>query len=61
MSKLEVQGDLLIVTEPIAEFLLFTSTHHQPQLILKRRTQTEDYVQLAEAWEAANTKLGWIV
>ncbi|MGB6768687.1 MAG: hypothetical protein WBE50_11445, partial [Methyloceanibacter sp.] len=34
---------------------------NQPQLILKRRTQTEDYVQLAEAWEAANTKLGWIV
>ena len=62
MSKLEVQGDLLIVTEPIAEFLrCLRQPINQPQLILKRRTQTEDYVQLAEAWEAANTKLGWIV
>jgi hypothetical protein len=62
MSKLEVQGDLLIVTEPIAEFCaVYVKPTHQPQLILKRGTRTEDYVQLAEAWEAANTKLGWIV
>ena len=36
---------------------------NQPQL-LKRRTQTDDYVVLARAWQAANDKareLGWIV
>ena len=35
-----------------------------PQRILKRRTQTDDYVVLARAWQAANDKareLGWIV
>jgi hypothetical protein len=36
----------------------------QPQLILRRRTQTDDHELLAQAWEAANDKareLGWIV
>jgi len=46
----------------------FCAVYHkpttQPQLILKRRTQTDDYVVLARAWQAANAKareLGWIV
>jgi hypothetical protein len=46
----------------------FCAVYHkpttQPQLILKRRTQTDDYVVLARAWQAANDKtreLGWIV
>ena len=45
----------------------FCAVYHKPtthpQLILKRRTQTEDYVVLARAWQAANDKareLGWI-
>ena len=32
------------------------------ELILKRRTDTDDHVLLAQAWQAANTKareLGW--
>ena len=46
----------------------FCAVYHkptnQPQLILKRRTQTDDYVVLACAWQVANDKareLGWIV
>ena len=67
MSKfqIEVHGDLLIVTAPIAEFFaVYVKPPSEAQLILKRRTQTEDYVLLAQAWKAANTKareLGWIV
>jgi hypothetical protein len=48
--------------------LIFAAIYHkptnQPQLILKRRTQTDDYVVLAQAWQAVNAKarkLGWIV
>src|SRR6185312_5777731 len=67
MSKfqIEVLGDLLIVTAPIAEFFaVYVKPTSEPQLLLKRRTQTDDYVLLAQAWRAANTKareLGWIV
>jgi hypothetical protein len=46
----------------------FCIVYHKPtnksQLILKRRTQTEVYVVLARAWQAANDKareLGCIV
>jgi hypothetical protein len=37
---------------------------NQPQLILRRRTDTDDHELLAQAWQAANDKareLGWIV
>lgn len=36
----------------------------QPQLILRMRTETDDYELLARVWEAATDKareLGWIV
>jgi hypothetical protein len=36
----------------------------QPQLILRRRTETDDHEFLARVWEAVNAKareLGWIV
>jgi len=36
----------------------------QPKLILRRRTETDDYEFLARIWEAANHKareFGWIV
>ena len=49
MSKfqIEVHGDLLIVTAPIAEFFaVYLKPTTEPQLILKRRTQTDDYVLL---------------
>jgi hypothetical protein len=58
-----VQDGDLIVSLP--EFLaVYFKPSNQPQLILKRRTQTDDYVVLARAWQAANDKareLGWIV
>jgi hypothetical protein len=37
---------------------------NQPRLVLRHRTQTDDYGLLAAAWQAANDKareLGWIV
>ena len=65
VEVIEVHGDLLIVTAPIAEFFaVYVKPTSEPQLLLKRRTQTDDYVLLAQAWRAANTKareLGWIV
>jgi hypothetical protein len=37
---------------------------NQPNLLVRRRTDTEDHELLATAWRAANTKareLGWLV
>ena len=63
--QIEVRGDLIIVTQPATQFVaIFTKPKHQPHLILKRRTDTDDHVLLAQVWQAANTKareLGWIV
>jgi hypothetical protein len=62
----EVQGDSVIVTEPTAQFYAIyamPTTTPRPRLILKRRSDTEDYELLARAWQAANDKareLGWI-
>jgi len=62
----EVQGDSVIVTEPTTQFYaIYTmpTTTPRPRLILKRRSDTEDYELLARAWQAANDKareLGWI-
>jgi hypothetical protein len=62
----EVQGDSIIVTEPATQFNAFytvPTTALRPRLILKRRTDTENYELLARAWKAANDKareLGWI-
>jgi hypothetical protein len=63
----DVQGQWVIVNEPVTQFCaIYTmpTTTPRPRLILKRRTDTEDYELLARAWEAANDKareLGWIV
>jgi len=61
----EVRGDLIVVTDPATQFFaIYTKPTGQSQLILKRRTETDDYEILAGAWQAANTKareLGWIV
>jgi hypothetical protein len=55
----------LVVSLPGDDFCaVYHKPTTQPQLILKRRTQTDDYVVLARAWQAANDKareLGWIV
>jgi hypothetical protein len=61
--SVRVQGGEIIVT--LSEFCaVYVKPTNQPQLILKRRTATDDYELLARAWEAANTKareIGWIV
>ena len=55
----------LVVSLPGDDFCaVYHKPTTQPQLILKRRTPTDDYVVLAQAWQAANDKareLGWIV
>jgi hypothetical protein len=62
--QIEVRGDLIIVTQPATQFFaIYTKPNDQPQLILKRRTDTDDSVLLAQVWQAANAKaqeLGWI-
>jgi hypothetical protein len=58
------EGDL-IISLPGDDFCaVYHKPTNQPQLIVKRGTQTDDYVVLARAWKLANTKareLGWIV
>jgi hypothetical protein len=62
--QIEVRGDLIIVTQPATQFFaIYIKPNDQPQLILKRRTDTDDSVLLAQVWQAANAKaqeLGWI-
>ena len=63
--QVEVRGDLMIVTQPSTQFFaVYIRPTNQPQLILKRRTDTDDHVLLAQVSQAANAKareLGWIV
>jgi hypothetical protein len=62
--QVEVRGDLLIVPQPAAEFFAIYTNSNRPHLILNRRTDTDDHVLLAQAWQAANHKareMGWIV
>ena len=62
--QVEVRGDLIIVTQPSTQFFaVYIRPTNQPQLILKRRTDTDDHVLLAQVSQAANAKareLGWI-
>jgi hypothetical protein len=67
MSKTSVQvkerqGDLVVVSGDFCA--VYYKPESQPQLILRRRTATDDHALLAAAWQAANEKareLGWIV
>ena len=58
-----VQDDDIIVS--VADFYaVYFKPTNQPQLILRRRTDTDDHELMARAWQAANDKareLGWIV
>ncbi len=59
--SVRVQGGEIIVS--LSDFCVIYVNTDQPQLILKRRTETDDYGLLASA-QAANMKareLGWIV
>ena len=58
----ERRGDIIVKA---AGFLaVYFKPSNKPQLVLKRRSETDDHELLARAWQAANTKareLGWIV
>jgi len=58
-----VHGDEIIVTAPGFQAAYYKPTN-QPQLFLRRRSDTDDHELLARAWQAANDKArewGWIV
>jgi hypothetical protein len=54
-------GDIVV---SVAGFCaVYYKPSNQPQLILRRRSETDDHTLLARAWQAANDKareLGWI-
>src|SRR4029079_6310640 len=62
-SVVIVNGDEIIVTSGGFRAVYCRRPHH-PQLIVRRRTDTDDHEVIAQAWQAANDKareLGWIV
>ena len=64
-SEVVEKGGNLIVSLPSGKFkAVYYKAAHQPQLILRERTKTDDHELIADAWKAANhkaRKLGWIV
>ena len=59
----EVRGDEIVV-RTLGFYAAYAKLSNAPQLVLRRRTETDDHVLLARAWQAANDKareLGWIV
>jgi hypothetical protein len=59
----EVRGDEIVV-RTLGFYAAYSKSSDAPQLILRRRTETNDHELLARAWQAANEKareLGWIV
>ena len=59
----EILGDEIVV-RTLGFYAAYTKSSDAPQLILRRRTETNDHELLAQAWQAANDKareLGWIV
>jgi len=59
-----VEGDEIIVTSDTGFRAAYCKRPNQSQLIVRRRTDTDDHELLAQAWQIANTKaleLGWIV
>jgi hypothetical protein len=63
--EVEVDGDLIVVSELATRFIaIYARPTAMPQLILRKRTESDDYELFARAWQAANDKareLGWIV
>jgi len=58
------QGEIIISLPEEGFRAVYYKPSDQPQLILRYRTETDNYELLAQAWQAANDKareLGWIV
>jgi hypothetical protein len=58
-----VTGDEIVVTSDSGFRAAYCRRPHHPQLIVRRRTDTDDHEVIAQAWQAANDKareLGWI-
>ena len=59
----EVREDEIVV-RTLGFYAAYAKSPDAPQLILRRRTDTDDHELLARSWQAANDKareLGWIV
>jgi hypothetical protein len=59
-----VTGDEIVVASDTGFRAAYCGRPHHPQLIVRRRTNTDDHEMIAQAWQAANDKareLGWIV
>ena len=59
----ELRGDEIIV-RTLGFYAAYAKSSDAPQLVLRRRTETNDHALLARSWQAANDKareLGWIV
>ena len=59
-----VTGDEIVVTSDAGFRAAYCRRPHHPQLIIRRRIDTDDHEVIAQAWQAANDKareLGWIV
>jgi hypothetical protein len=59
-----IRGDIIVSHALSGVKAEYYKPANEPQLILRRRTPTNDYALLARIWEAANHKareLGWIV
>jgi hypothetical protein len=60
----EREGEIIVYSPEAGFCAVYTKPTNQPQLILKRRTQSDDHELLARAWQAAVERareLGWIV
>ena len=60
---MELRGDEIIV-RTLGFYAAYAKSSDGPQLVLRRRTETNDHALLARSWQAANDKareLGWIV
>ena len=59
-----VAGDEIVVTSDAGFRAAYCRRPHHPELIVRRRTDTDDHEVVAQAWQAANDKareLAWIV
>ena len=60
----ERDGEIIVMRSDALFIATYSKRANEPQLILRRRTPTNDHALLAAAWKAANDKareLGWIV